>query len=69
MNFQKVMEEQGVKKIKGYRAYQEWQCRRKLSFPTEAAADGKMKRLRAGFRAYKCDICSQFHLTSTKESS
>jgi len=67
MNFQKAMEEQGVKPIKGYVGYQEWQCRRKLSFPTEEAAEEKLRYLRDGFRTYRCELCGQWHITSTKK--
>ena len=67
MNFQDAMREQGVKPIKGYKSYQEWQCSRKLSFPTEAQANDKLKHLRTGYRVYLCDLCGQYHLTSSKE--
>ena len=66
MNFQEAMEEKGIKKIKGYKSYQQWQCSRKRSFRTEAAATHHIRYLRGKFKAYRCEICGEFHLTGIK---
>lgn len=62
MTFEDQMETQGVKRIKDYVTYHQWQCKKKVAFPTEAIALMHTSRLKHKYRIYQCS-CGSFHLT------
>ncbi len=64
MYFEDLMEHLGVKRSSTHVPYLEWQCKKKVAFPSERNALKHTKRLRHKYTSYKCEYCGAWHLTS-----